>query len=53
MTSISNDILDKEDSVKLHCMSNIKRIVQKTVKERGLTREEYIKSFGLKRRNDK
>jgi len=45
--TIDHEIESKD--VKLTCMSNIRKIAQKAIKEKGLTDKEIRKTLGIKR----
>jgi len=45
---MSTLLKDKEPE-KLTCMADMKKLVQNAVKEKGLTKEQVIKTFGLNR----
>jgi len=45
--TIDHEIESKD--VKLTCMSNIRKITQKAIKEKGLTDKEIRKTLGVKR----
>ena len=46
---IKDSDIELEENTKFDCMSNIRNIVQKTIKEKGLTEKQIRMSFGVKR----
>ena len=46
---IKDSNIELEENTKFDCMSNIRNIVQKTIKEKGLTEKQIRMSFGVKR----
>ena len=46
---IKDSTVELEENTNFNCMSNIRNIVQKTIKEKGLTEKQIRMSFGVKR----